>query len=408
LFLADLYQHQQALVWTSDGASTSASGTVPGPMQTTGAIYDQGGTLGGSFSNGVIMGSGLLTGGSVNYLTGAISLTFSSAPANLDKIYADYIQAAPYRCAWSAIGDPTNWPTPFTNNAIAVQSGINDLDPERGPVMFVAGYPQYALVFQRTGITRASYIGGQVVWSWQPYEYKRGVIAHGAAIKVGATVYFLADDGLWMTDGANVAPVGTAPDNSGGIDRWLWKNLNGNALETIRAGYDASQRSLVFAIPTGSSTLPDTLLTYNTMAQRWSRSQIPVETIWTTDDGTDGSPATRQELGIIDRSHSPATLTGNPLSGYLETVDLYDASGNFRETSGAIPQVESDDIPQIVMGTRDNLASAVTYQAAESPDPFSGVAPVLCEGRYTRARVQSVSATNFQGLTLIGESRDGV
>src|SRR6185369_12992245 len=105
---------------------------------------------------------------------------------------------------------------------------------------------------------------------WQPYEFKRGCIAHGAAIKVGSYVYFLADDGFYVTDGANVVPIGTKQDNSQGIDRWFFSNVNLNALESIRSGYDATKRCVFFAIPTGSNTLPDTLLIYNVLAQRWT------------------------------------------------------------------------------------------------------------------------------------------
>lgn len=408
LFLGDLYQQQQVVVYTATGGEATGSGTVPAPMQATGSIYDQNGALSGAFASGQIMGSGVLTGGTVDYVTGDIHLTFGSGLTAGDQVYASYVQAAPYRVWWSAIGDPTQWPVPLSNAALAAQSGYQDLDPTYGPVTYIAGYPQYALIFQRSGITRASYVGGQVVFSFQPYSFKKGVIAHGAAVQVGAEVWFLADDGFYVTDGANVQPFGTAPDNSTGIDRWFWANVNQEALEAIRSGYDGTKRCLYFAIPTGANTLPDTLLTYNVLAQRWSRCQIPVQIVWTDTNGQDALPATRQSLSIIDQASTPNSLTGPPLPGYLETVDLYDMSGNFRLTTGAIPQVESTDIPLVMMGTRDSLRAAVTYADGVGEDSFSGVAPVLSEGRYTRVRVSSVSATNFSGVTLIGDSRDGV
>lgn len=411
LFVGDIFQQQNLTFATGadvDPSTFKVSGTVPAPMQTTGALADQDGTFSTTFAAGVVVPNGSLVSGTVDYITGEIDLVLSAAPATSDEFNATYIQAAPYRVQWSAIGDPTQWPIPLTNAATAAQSSYDDLDPTYGPVVFIAGYPQYALIFQRTGITRASYVGGTVVFSFQPYEFKRGAIAHGAAIQIGALVYFLADDGLWVTDGANVNPVGTAPDNSSGIDRWFYANVNQQALESMRSGYDATKRSLVFAIPTGTNTQPDTLLTYNLLAQRWSRSQVAVETIWTTDNGTDGTPATRQLLGIIDQTGTPVTLTGPPMTGYLETADLYDMSGNYRLTTGAIPMVESADEPLVIMGTRDTLMQPVSYQNGVTQDSFSNIAPVLSEGRYTRVRMQSASATNFQGVTLIGDSRDGV
>jgi hypothetical protein len=329
-----------------------------------------------------------------------LSLTFSTAPPTGDVVYAQYIQAAPYRCWWPAIGDPTNWPVPLTNAALAVQSGYNDLQVDLGPVMFVAGYPLYSLVFQRFGITRAQYIGGNVVFSWQPYEFKRGCIAHGAAIKVGPIVYFLADDGFWYTDGANVVPVGTAGDNSSGIDKWLWSNLNTAALEAIRAGYDSTLRCIFFAVPTGTNTLPDTLLVYNLLSQRWTRALIASETLWTADNGANGVPGTRQILGIMDQTHTPDTLSGAPLTGYLETCDLYATDGLRRVTTGVRPHVNSTDLPLVTVGNRNSLADPVVYAPSNYVDAFSKIAPAMGGGIYNRARVQSTNAQSFQGATL--------
>jgi hypothetical protein len=408
LFLADLYQQQQQTLFTGNGSQNTFSGFLSTPMAAAGSILDQQGTLGGTFNNGLIAGSGYLASGTVNYATGAIALTFGTAPPNGDAVYAQYIQEAPYRCWWSSIGDPTTWPTPLTNAAIAAQSGYNDLQVDLGPIMFVAGYPLYGLVFQRFGITRAQYIGGNVVWSWQPYEFKRGCIAHGAAIKVGPIVYFLADDGFWYTDGANVLPVGTAGDNSAGIDNWLWEDLNTSALEAIRAGYDSTKRCIFFAIPTGTNTLPDTLLIYNLLAQRWTRAAIATETLWTADNGANGVPGTRQLLGIMDQTHTPDALTGAPLTGYLESCDIYATDGNRRTVTGVRPHVNATDLAYVTVGSRDNLSDPVIYASGDYQDSFSKVAPAMSGGIYNRVRVQSTNAQSFQGATLLLEQNGGI
>lgn len=408
LFLADLYQQQQQTLFTGNSSQTSFSGSLVVPMAASGAILDQQGTLSGGFNNGVVVGSGYLSSGTINYATGALSLTFGTAPPTGDVVYAQYIQEAPYRCWWSAIGDPTNYPTPLTNAAIAAQSGYNDLQVDLGPVLFVAGYPLYGLVFQRFGITRAQYIGGNVVFSWQPYEFKRGCIAHGAAIKVGPGVYFLADDGFWYTDGANVVPVGTAGDNSAGIDNWLWANLNASALEAIRAGYDSNKRCIFFAIPTGSNTLPDTLLIYNLLAQRWTRAAVATETLWTADNGVNGEPGTRQLLGIMDQTHTPDNLSGPPLTGYLESCDLYATDGNRRTTTGVRPHLSATDLAYVTVGNRDNLSDPVIYGSGNYQNGFSKIAPAMGGGIYNRVRVQSTNAQSFQGATLLLEQNGSI
>jgi hypothetical protein len=398
--LGDVYQTQQPTLFVADGVTTTYTATVATPMSATGTIQDQQGSFTVSFSNGVLTGTGLFSSGTINYATGAISLTFTTPPLAGDRCYATYIQAIPYRVAWSAIGDPTNWPVPLTNAAIGFQSGINDLQPDLGQIMFIAGYPLYALIFQKTGITRAQYIGGNVVWSWQPFEFKRGCVAHGAAIKVGPRVYFLADDGFYVTDGASVVPIGTTSDNSQGIDRWLWQNINTGALESIRAGYDAGKRCVFFAIPTGQNTLPDTLLTYNPLAQRWTKSQVSTETIWTADDGSDGNPGTRQSLGVIDQTHTPNLLSGTSLTGYLESCDVFYVDGNRRTITGARPHATGATPALVTVGARNGLQDSVLYSTPTYVNQFSKVASVFLGGMYTRVKVQYRDANLVSGATL--------
>ena len=403
LMLGDLYKTQTQLLFTGDGSKVSYTGALSPPIQSSGLIYDQLGHLSAAFDNGVVAAGGYLSDGTVNNTTGDLSLTFGTAPPGSDPVYAQYTQTAPYRVWWSAIGDPTNWPIPLTNAALAAESGYQDLQPDLGPVMFIAGYPLYGLIFQRFGITRATYQGGNVVFAFATYEFTHGVIAHGAAVQVSNVVFFLADDGFFATDGSNVFPIGTSADNSQGIDHWLWENINQNALEAIRSGYDTEKRCVFFAIPTGTNTLPDTLLSFNPAAKRWTKSAIPTETIWTSDNGANGATATRQALGIIDQSHTPNQLAGSQLTGYVESCDAFWADGNRRLTSAVRPQISCTDNPFAMVGTRESLESPVIYGNASHPDPFTNLAPAMSSGIYTRVRLTSGAASDFRGASLYVE-----
>jgi hypothetical protein len=348
-----------------------------------------------SSSTGTIA-SGLNT---INYTTGAVALSLSSAPATGDLIYASYTQAAPYRVWWSAIGDPTNWPIPLTANAIAFQSGYQDLNAAQGPVMAIAGYPLYGLIFQLTGITRANYVGGNVVFSFGLYSQNRGLICHGGAIQVGTLVYFLSQDGFFVTDGNSISPIGTDQNNQAGIDNWFWANVNQAALSAISCAYDDTTRCIYFAIPTGTNTLPDTVLTYNPIANYWTRAAIASELIFTDDNGS-SVPANEIRLGLFTQSHQYSSLLGSTLAGYLESCDLMPTDMSYRITTGVRPNVACTDTPRALAGFRNSMQDAITYTASATPDPFSRQVPVLQTGLYTRARVSSAAATAMNGATL--------
>ena len=142
----------------------------------TGTLSNTNATTTG-FSQTLGIGSVLTPGQStVNYETGNIVIALNAALPAGDVIYCQYTQAAPYRVQWPAIGDPTNWPIPLTANAIAFQSGFEDLEVDLGPVKFIAGFPLYGVIFQEFGITRANYVGGQVVFSFAVISRNRGII----------------------------------------------------------------------------------------------------------------------------------------------------------------------------------------------------------------------------------------
>lgn len=334
----------------------------------------------------------------VDYESGDLTLVLSAPPPANDAIYAVYTQYVPYRVAWSAIADPTHWPIPLTADAIAFQSGYEDLEADLGPVMYIAGYPLYAIIFQRTGITRVNYVGGNVVFTFGVYSRNGGLVTKGAAVQVGSLVYFLSQAGWCVTDGNSVSPIGTDSENDVGIDNWFWTNVNVAALDAIRGGYDTSTRCLTFSIPTGTNTVPDTLLSYNPLANRWTKSAIPAQLVWTDNNGST-TPGSELRLGLFS-GNQYNVLQGPTLNGYLESCDLMANDGMQRFTTGVRPNVASTDTPQAVVGTRNSMQDAINYTISAPPDPFSRTVPTLSEGLYTRVNVSAAAATALNGATL--------
>lgn len=394
----------KTLIGVGDGGTTAFSGTLnnvpayPRSVSVQSAIDNPDSTKVGA-GYGQLIGIGIDTGNTtpvstVNYNSGAVSVHFLIAPANGTLILADSGVAYRSRVQWPAIGNPQSWPIPLTDAAIAAQSSYEDLEGEYGPIQFIAGYPLYAVIFQKSAITRATYVGGQVVFQFATYARNQGLAAKGAAVQVGPLTYFLADSGFFVTDGANVSPVGTASDNSAGIDQWFWDNVNQSVLGTITASYDARMRCVIFAIPTGSNILSDTLLILNTLSGRWTRASVAAPFIWVDSDGT------TERIGIFNDSWVYNTLTGPLMAGYLESCDVTFTDGNTRYVNAVRPNINCTDIPTVTVGYRNTLEAPVLYSQAMAKDRFSGIAPFLVCGIYLRARLASAAASSFHGLTM--------
>ena len=404
-------------VWnTSVGAPFGFSAGNPYPISFTGGAFQAaieagagtitlgggGGTItttGYQAPSAGVAAVGSLIQSNINYETGAILLLFTVPPPLGNVIYVNYTQAALYRVQWSAIGDPTNWPVPLTANAIAFQSGYQDMEADLGPVMFISGQPLFAIIFQLTGISRANYVGGDVVFSFATYSRNRGLVSSGAAVTVGTLAYFLSQDGFFVTDGNSVTSIGTDQQNNAGIDNWFWQNVNQNALGTISCAYDDTSRCVYWAVPTGSNALPDTLLAYNSIAARWTRSAVPVELLFTDDNGG-ASAGTELRLGLFQQSHQYSSLLGIPATGYLESCDLMPVDGMYRITTGVRPNVACTDVPRVTTGTRNSMQDVISYTGPTTPDPFSRSAGLICNGLYTRVRVSSASASAINGATM--------
>jgi len=310
--------------------------------------------------------------------------------------------AYPYRVQWSAIGDPTQWPTPLTDAAIAAQSSYEDLDQEFGQVLFIGGGPQMGVFLQRNGITRATYQGGDTVFAFLPIERKRGVIARGAAVQVGSITHYIADDGFWATDGSQSVPTGTTEHSA--LDKWFWNNVNQAALSTIKGGWDANLRCVVFAIPTGSNTLPDTLLMLNPLSGQWARSAIQTEMLWSDSDGK------RHRLGVFSQAHAIGYLTGAPASGYCETYDIGFVDGQVRHVSEAQPNILCTDSPTMRIAAKQAIDDPLSYTADVGRDSFSKRCPfdTMPGGILLRSRVTSSAASAIKGATLYLENGGGV
>jgi len=113
-----------------------------------------------------------------------------------------------YSIRWCAIGDPTSWPTPDTAAAIAVQAGTQVFPSKFGWVTGLAGNDFYMYIFQERGITKGTYVGGDVVFSFDIFEEDRGCERQGLLTTVDDTVFFRSDRGFHRLDDDVITDIG--------------------------------------------------------------------------------------------------------------------------------------------------------------------------------------------------------
>jgi hypothetical protein len=263
----------------------------------------------------------------------------------------------PNAIQWSAIGDPRDWPIPLTDDARSKQSGKQSLPSEYGQVTFIANGERFGLIFQEHGISRASYVGGDVVFQFDSFEKSKGCITPNGAIQVDDLTYFVSGEGFHVTDGQQVKDIGA------GVDKFFWSRVNnqGDYIDRISVSHDPMKKLLLWAYPAHSSTTPNEILVFNYQDGRWSLIETPCDLLFPTittgvslddldeffdslDDVTPGLDSRFWQGGdIVSGGFSEgrlATFTGAPLTATLETGEANFGTGGRAFLTGVHPVAE--------------------------------------------------------------------
>ena len=118
------------------------------------------------------------------------------------------LSSNPYAVRWCAIGDATDWPTPATDDARAKQAGQEVLSADFGYVTGIAGNDFYGYIFQERAITKATYVGGDVVFAFDTFEEDRGCMRWGRKVQVDDKVFFQSDRGYHVLQNDQIKDIG--------------------------------------------------------------------------------------------------------------------------------------------------------------------------------------------------------
>lgn len=114
----------------------------------------------------------------------------------------------PFTVQWSALADPSDWPTPATDDARTKQAGKQVLSSEYGKVTGIAGNDFYGYVFQQRAITKMTYVGGDVVFSFDTFEEGRGCIDYERFAQIDDLVIFQSEFGHHALQNDQIADIG--------------------------------------------------------------------------------------------------------------------------------------------------------------------------------------------------------
>lgn len=293
------------------------------------------------------------------------------------------VTGASYQVGWSAIGDPTNWPTPNSATAIATQSGVQFLHAANGAVTNIFGSDQFGVVLQTGGVTRVTYVGPPAVFQFDTIEYGRGCPFQDGAIQVGGLVYYASLSGFFVTDGIKITSISDAK-----CSKYFQSLISSSGTSLVFTGVDVPKNLIYWVIPTSGSSV---LFIYNYKSNRWTYSN---DVVGPFVKRVAGSLNLQNEvLRAFSQSASATrigTFTGTPGTALMESGEVEPNTGGCALINGIKPMIVSSGAAPTIgvqVGSRDDQATTVSYASTTAPTSRTGFADFRSDARYHRARV---------------------
>lgn len=315
----------------------------------------------------------------------------------------------PYRVQWCGINNPTYWGYSSLADQQA-QGGSQYMNANYGPITHISNGGTYGLIFQERCITRMYYVGGDAIFDFTGViDQQRGCLFPNSAVQIGNIIYFIAHDGICMTDGQTVTPIG-----HGKVDTTFLTNVNQAYADRVRGSYDPIQKLVYWAYCSSGNTtgICDSVLAYNYMENRFTPITESISCLFLsksfgyTMDTLDNvntnldlitpsldSPyweGGNQQVGTFDSNNNYGTLTGAALTATIDTLESDPNPGGISYFDGVRP-IFTDSIGNGVVTvtplTRFTENTPYTTGAAAAVNTRNGMCNFRASGRYIRARI---------------------
>lgn len=337
----------------------------------------------------------------------------------------------PQRVWWSAIGDPTNWPTLQTSAAAAVQSDAQDVTGDgwiTGIVPSVGSVD--VLVFFEKSVTRCMYIGAPDIWGFYPMYGVRGCTVPGSIQRTEIGAIYLGPDDFYLNDGQNVLGIANQK-----CAKTFYADIDQTYLSRCCSALDPINKLYYFAYPslsTGNGVLDKILVCNYSLKSlagtpgRWAPITpgtfefllIATSFGFNVDNFTSGTGFTvdsapagpdsrlwtgnKDILSAIDTTHMLNYFAGNNLAPTLETSEAQFIPGKRAAITNSKPLIDGGT-PTATPYTRNRLQDAIVARTASTMNT-TGYCPFKdAEGFYHRIRVTLPANSLFthaQGMDI--------
>lgn len=315
----------------------------------------------------------------------------------------------PFRVRWSAYGNPFDWS--FSQQT---QSDFQDIF-NGGAVQAVIG-GEAGWILLQNAIVKMTYIGAPLVFQFDEIVTGKGCSVPQSVITVEGKTFFLSDDGFYVLQGDQIAPIG-----AGKIDNYFLTNVDTTQYEHMTVASDPENTLVYWMYSTLEAVdgVPDKIIIYNYQTGEWSEGVATTTYIfnsqtlpWTIEQldayGTiEDVPASfdsaiwsggNMMLWSMDVDGRIYTFGGDSMPGIIETQEQFLSQiiksgsdkpirGDVTLVSGVRPLSHGNGSARILIGYRDSTSASPSYTDAQPVNERTGYAYFRNSGRFHTFRI---------------------
>lgn len=334
-----------------------------------------------------------------------------------DHLVLGNISGSPSRVQWSNTNDPTGtWDTDQGD-----LSGSFDLDARYGDVTgIVRSAGGSGIVFQERAVWLMQFVGAPLGFRFSEISLDNGCPAPDSIVTVGSSVFYLSQDGFYVTNGSSVDRIGEDR-----VDRTFLSEVSGTYIGLTQGAINWDENAIVWSYVTGETpTSYSAQVIFSFALNQWSSArQSCYGTIsLKQDDVTLGDlDALYANIGAIDLAlgtqewrgksnilsawydnSGTATLgrfTGTALEATFEKGLLQVVPGQTTTVTGLGPIIENESQntqTQVIVHDRipsvDRVSTATTIGV-------DGFCPHKINGRYISPRMIIPAGASWDNAT---------
>ena len=315
----------------------------------------------------------------------------------------------PNRVHWSAINDAADFDPDATT-----QCDYQDI-ATGGPCQKIVGGVEYGLVFMESQIWRMTYAGSPLIFQFDAIDRRRGTPIPNSVVAFGRYVFFISQEGFFVSDGVTSTPIG---DDK--VDETFWDQFDIANAHRVSSAIDPVTKSVLWLFPgeSNSAGAPNRLYLYKWTEQKFTEiltsafTSAPDVIFWAGSQGftledLDSVSASidaltesldsaawqgRESLACFDDAKKFNLFTGTNLEATIDTSEY--STGDRSLVRNIRPLVDNANAT-VAIASKTRLADTSTYGTAVSMTT-DGDCPVLSEGRYHKARVVIPAGETWQ------------